>query len=176
MSVNSLNQPTQIKIKPDEDTTKLSNLILDFSKETIRGVETGVYKNAKANVKKQGLNNIQCKNLVKYFNTAYKLLVTPDANSEYFVKRFDEMKSVKLHNYICLLNITFFITTTISQSITRSELNDTTYEEYIESIEKQLTKLSENLNIEKLILHSCDNNKQLDPNIELFYVQEEGNK
>jgi len=176
MSVNSVNPTMQFKIKPDEDTTKLSNLILDFCKETIRGVETGVYKNAKANVKKQGLNNIQCKNLVKYFNSAYKLLFTLDSNSEYFVKKFNEMSSIKPHNYICLLNITFFITSTIAQGITRSELDDITFEAYMESIEKQITKLSENLNIEKLILHSCDNNKKLDPNIELFYVQEEENK
>ena len=174
MSVNTRNQEfTQIKIKSDEDTIKLTELILDFCKETIRGLETGVYKNAKSNVKKQGLNNIQCKNLVKYFNSTYKLLVTLDTNSEYFVKKFNEMISIKPHNYICLLNITFFITSTIVQSIERKELDDSTFETYMESLEKQIIKLSKNLNIEKLILHSCDNNIKLDPNIELFYVQEE---
>jgi hypothetical protein len=172
MSVNSVNPNMQNKIKSDESTSKLSSVILDFCKETIRSIETGVYKNAKPNVKKQGLNNIQCKNLVKYFNSAYKLLFTLDTNSEYFVKKFNEMTSIKPHNYICLLNITFFITSTIAQGITRSELDDTTYEVFMESIEKQITKISENLDIEKLILHSCDNNKQLDPNIELFYVEE----
>ena len=170
MSVSSNQVKNQIK--SNDLTIKLAKIILDFCKETTYSFEKNVYSNAKANVKKQGLNNIQCTNLVKYFNSAYKMLATQ--TDEYFFKKFNEMQEVIPHSYICLLNITFLISSTIAQSINRLELDDISYEKYMESIETQVNKICTTMNVEKLILHSCNiQNSNLDPNIELFYVQKE---
>jgi hypothetical protein len=154
-------------------TLKLSNLILDFVKNTILGIESGMYKTMRLEIKDTLIKIIQINFLVEYFNKAYSALILN--TDQYFVQKFKEMHEELNHSYICLLNITFNFTIQLVQQINRDNLNVNTYELFMKSLEDEIIQhnIFQPSMIEPFISHTCTgiDIKTCNPNEPLFFIK-----
>ena len=80
------------------------------------------------------------------------------------------------HSYICLLNIIFTFTSSLIDLIDRTKLDDSTYSNYMSSVENQIKQLEifTPQHLEKFISHKCEgiDIKSCDPNEDMFYIKE----
>ena len=155
-------------------TLKLAELILDFTVKTITGFESALYKTMCELVRTNQVKQIELKFCVRYFNLAYKSLITNE--DPYFVSKFEEMHNELAHSYICLLNIIFTFTLSLIDLIDRTKLDDSTYSNYMSSIETQIKQFEifTPEHLEKFLSHRCDgiDIKTCNPNEPMFYIKE----
>jgi hypothetical protein len=103
--------------------TEFTKLVLDFSRDTVRGIEAGLFEQRPELIKHSNIKNIQKGFCVHYYNKAYKSLILD--NDEYIKLKYDEMNKILNHSYVCLLNVTFYVTLGIIENINRNNLNTT---------------------------------------------------
>jgi hypothetical protein len=154
-------------------SSKLAQLMVDFTESTILGVESGMYKTIKHLLKENNIKQIQYGFCVEYYNSAYRSLILN--NDTYFVEKFTEMHQELSHSYICLLNIIFTISLRLIDSIDRNKLDDSTYDKYIKSVQKEIKK-AEFFKVEyfePLLSHTCSGTdiKTCNPDEPLFFIK-----
>jgi hypothetical protein len=131
----------------------LCELIADFCKSIILGYESGIYNKSGHAISKEKIKfNLVIAN-VNYFNDMYKSMI---ANSNPIIKaKLDEMAIKYSHNYVCLLNIIFLVSSTITQKMNRDSFNMRTRSTYMQSASNEFDAVMGALNIDKLINHTC---------------------
>lgn len=158
----------------NQKTMQLANLILDFTKNSIMGTESGLYKTLKQLVRSPIIKNVQMNFLVEYFNGAYRAIILN--GDQYFVSKFSEMHNILDHSYICLLNITFAICIQLVEIINRDELDISSYDNYMESLAIQITnnEIFKPEVVAQFLSHTCQgiDIKTCDPNEPMFYAKE----
>ena len=151
---------------------KLYELILDFAKKTIICIEASLYKTMGKFISNKFIKNLQINFCIGYFNDIYKALVLN--SNKNITNKFIEIHNLLPNSFLCLLNITFNLTNDIIQNINRTNFNTNSYEEYIDSINKEfiLLNMIKYEYIEKIILkHVC-----IDVNIDIDIKKNDPNK
>lgn len=164
------------------DKTELVKIMCDFMTATITGHESAFYKAITAKmlgVDLSALKNAQLTQcliapaMMNYMNGAYVSLIKN--NDEYINDYFSRMQGVCGHSCICLLNIIFFTGLSIHMSLDRTNLDISSYDNYMKTVTNQLA-----ITIEKTkeillesISHVCNgiDIKTCDPNVPLFSIK-----
>lgn len=169
---NSKNEFDQKK-KPLNPSVDLKKLMEDFICRTIDGFESGIWKARKMadHIKKLKISELNMFILsfnIKYFNDAYKSLILK--NDSYIMESFKKMTQLHDHSEICLLIIMFAHSMQIINNMDRSKIDSLNYQQYMEDIMKQTSKLSK---INADMAHEChgEDISKCDPNVDLFYIK-----
>jgi hypothetical protein len=162
-------------------TQELSKLIKDFTKDTMKGQESAIYKTVSGNaniigISKENLTNNNIKGIFSefvsnYLNHCYKSLILKD--DQYVLEKFSQMKSLHNHSEICLLNIIAALIANTHQQMDRSILDTKSYESYMLSVDSVLASILDNIKLDDKLSHTCtgmDINK-CDPDKPMFYTK-----
>lgn len=152
----------------------------NFAKNTIAGQESGLYKSLYLHkIKIANIDNIRCDtvkillqySIMDYLNACYKSLILK--NDNYVISCFDKMKKEKNHSEICLLNILFVVLRSAIIDVDRHKFNDTTYDNFMYSVQREYEIFLNTIDYEKLLNHECSGEKieNCNPNESLFYIK-----
>jgi hypothetical protein len=158
---------------------QLSKLMAEFIVNTIYGYESGLYRGIvlkSENIeltKQDSFKTWFIEFNVNYFNRAYSSLIKHD--DKYITDNFEKMHTIMNHSYICLLNILFKMTVNIISEFDRSDLDVTSYDNYMKSVISQLTFFKEIIekNLPAMLSHTCKgiDIKTCNPDEPLFYIK-----
>jgi len=158
-----------------QEKERVADIMLEFISNTITGHESGFYKlmnGSEDTLKSDQMRTAIDLSSVNYLNQAYKSLIKND--DEYFAKYFKAMAGIMNHSYICLLNIILVHMLNIHEAIKRSDLDTSTYDNYMTTIEVQIKNLSNSTRplIVESISHDChgEDIKDCDPEQDLFVI------
>jgi len=161
------------------DTTELIKIMCDFMRATISGHESAFYKAITAKMLGIDLSALKNAQLIEclitpamtnYMNNAYVSLIKN--NDAYIKEYFDRMQGICGHSCICLLNIICFTGLGVHMSLDRTNLDTSSYNNYMKTMTDQLEfaieKTKEALTLS--ISHVCKgiDIKTCDPNVPLF--------
>jgi hypothetical protein len=140
-------------------TTELSKIILEITSEIIIKIELSLNKSLNNHIKDDFIKKLEINLCKGYFNDIYKSLILNSNYNNDIINKIKKINNNLDHNYICLLNILFDLTTNTIQQINRTKYDFTSSEKLIESINDQLklVNLIEIENIKKLLFHECTN-------------------
>ena len=109
------------------------------------------------------------------FNKIYKSLVRYDHNIHHIFNKLQDNG----HSKVCLLFFLFLVTVNIHLNLDRSQLDTTSLESYIESVNVELDRISHDIfeklvTEEQLLNHECEHVDitTLDPEIDIFENRE----
>jgi len=117
---------------------KLYELLFDFSKQLVIGIESNIYKTMEKFIFDNFIINFQ-KNLAKYYyNDVYKALILD--LDENITNKFIQIQQLFPHSFLCILDILFNLTLEIIKNINRKNYNTNSYDEFINSVDKEIAK------------------------------------
>ena len=152
----------------------------NFAKNTISGQESGLYKSLYLHkIEIENVDNIRSDvvkillqyTIMDYLNGCYKSLILK--NDDYVLTSFEKMKKEKNHSDICLLNILFVIIRSAITDIDRHKFNDTSYDKFMYSMQREYEIFLNAIDYEKLLNHECSGEKieNCNPEEPLFYIK-----
>lgn len=161
---------------------ELASLIVDFSINSIVGFESAFWR-MRSTFGIDLLDDKACSGFaitanIQYFNSTYSSLIR--RNDAYINLKFDKMKQVMNHRYLCLLTLCFVTCYNIHACVRRKQFNTETKTSYAKSVYYQLNEYRDD--ITKLVMEkisdtcSEENIEEQDPNhefIKTFGTEEE---
>lgn len=135
---------------------------IKYISQIISGFESGLYKMLKQNNNAR-LNLLSSKHhpFITIFRDLHESYYTSTYNSilarddEYVVKTFDNFQELSGHSKQCLLNILANLTVSIHFNLNRQNLNYSTYDLYMASLNKEINSIMDAIDMHKLFDHVC---------------------
>lgn len=132
----------------------LETHIIEFSVNTIIGMESGFYKVCidRTLLQTHALQSTINGFIIDYLNGTYRSLILRD--DAYIVETFDKMTPFN-HSMVCILNIIAFVLKYVIENLHRNLLNIKSYDLYMTSIKQQLYILANLCRYKMNLSHQC---------------------
>ena len=170
--ITSINLEQQSQPNTNYDIKLIEVEIIEFVKTTILGFENGLYNHIGKMSNDDNFKFVLVKFTVEHYNNIYKSIISNNEPNLYSNEQINKIHKLSGHNYLCLIDILYNLTQKIILSLDRIKFDNSTNDNYLCSIKKQLDnieyyKLDE---LNKILLHQCDNIdiSNCDPNINIF--------
>ncbi len=160
-----------------DNNIQLVKLIVEFSRNTILGQESGVYKSISNSsiplplsaLKTNNIAALYSKSITVYLNKCYRSLILDD--DRYITDQFNKMSDLMNHSKICLLNIIAKCIQFLFAMIDRQKLDISSYDNYMSSLSSQMILNRESFEMfVGAVNHGCQGKdiKTCDPDTDMF--------